>query len=134
MLKSAPLRFNYKSSYSICDINYKNSYEKINNGKTYQPTSQKFELNDGTAEINVSFPFTEELINPRIAIVLNGKETLFDLDEDNNEAHSSNIADMEIYLDDEKISEAQIQALSPEKIASITVDKKRNLMIIKSKK
>ncbi len=69
-----------------------------------------------------------------MAIVVNGKETLFDLDEYNNEAHSSNIADMEIYLDDEKISEAQIQALSPEKIASITVDKKRNLMIIKSKK
>ena len=52
-----------------------------------------------------------------MAIVVNGKETLFDLDEYNNEAHSSNIADMEIYIDDEKISEAQIQALSPEKIA-----------------
>ena len=123
MLKPAPLRSNYK-----------NNYEKINNGKTYQSTSQKFELNDGTAEITVSFPFTGELINPKMAIVVNGKETLFDLDEYNNEAHSSNIADMEIYLDDEKISEAQLQALSPEKIASITVDKKRNLMIIKSKK
>ena len=43
-----------------------------------------------------------------MAIVVNGKETLFDLDGYNNEAHSSNIADMEIYLDDEKISEAQI--------------------------
>ncbi|MGN0231471.1 MAG: M56 family metallopeptidase [Muribaculaceae bacterium] len=105
-----------------------------NNGKTYQSTSQKFELNDGTAEITVSFPFTGELINPKMAIVVNGKETLFDLDEYNNEARSSNTADMEIYLDGEKISEAELEALSPDKIASITVDKNRNMIIVTTKK
>ena len=45
----------------------------------------------------------------------------------------STVGDMEIYLDGKKISEQELKALNPETIASMSIDKEKNTIILKSK-
>lgn len=128
-------------------------------GKTYHAKSLKCNMTDGVAIITATFPFSEKYRNPSMTLMVDGKEVPFDLENFSNNAQSVTVGDkqdasapikialngkekgnpsdlpdgMEIYFDGKKITRSEMEQLSPEQIASVTVDRKKNKMMISSK-
>lgn len=109
-------------------------------GKTYQATALQCTMTDGKATITATFPFTSEYENSSMTLTVNGEEVPFNLDTFFNNAQTLVLSperssgSMEIYLDGEKITDAQLQELPPDKIASMTIDHQNNIIKIFLKK
>lgn len=128
-----------------------------NNGSTYRANGLQTNTTDSLTVIKAVFPFSEEFNRSSMKLIVNGEEIPFELDgffrdsrsgvvvgtptpsQDTrtvivlNGSNSSFPADMEIYLDNERITSEQMRELSPESIASITVDRQNNCIRITSK-
>ena len=75
-----------------------------------------------------------------MTIMMNGHEVPFNLEEYSNSSvtlhmKTDDAADsaMKIIIDDKEADNEAMKALSPDSIASITVDKQKNAIIIKTK-
>ncbi|MBP3589785.1 MAG: hypothetical protein J6J61_04330, partial [Muribaculaceae bacterium] len=128
-----------------------------NNGSTYRANGLQTNTTDSLTVIKAVFPFSEEFNRSSMKLTVNGEEIPFELDgffrdsrsgvvvgtptpsQDTrtviflNGSNSSFPADMEIYLDNERITSEQMRELSPQSIASITVDRQNNCIRITSK-
>ena len=118
----------------------------INKGKIVPAKSLSTNMTNGNATITAVFPTSDSYENASISFNVNGKEIKLNLDKfnENSESNSitvsssngiviskgnttlSTIGDMEIYLNDKKISEEEMKSLNPEIIASITFDNQKN--------
>ena len=125
----------------------------MNKGNNYPAKSLNTTMANGRATITAVFPFSDNYENASIALNINGKEVKLNLDDFRKKSQSSSISispsdgivisqgnailstvgDMEIYLDGKKISEQELKALNPETIASMSIDKEKNKIILKSK-
>lgn len=119
-----------------------------NNGKKYHECAMQTTLNNGVATITVSFPFAGELKKASMTLQINGENIPFNLSKFRNEAAAANgevsnivvngnvatVGDLTILIDGEEVTEAQMNALNPNNIESITVDKKGKMVIIITKK
>ncbi len=124
-------------------------------GKTYPAMSLKCNMTNGKATITATFPATNEYKNTSMTLKINGKEVVINLDDSINNhqvevvelsatpsqssiiinGNSSSLSEsMQIYLDGKEISEAEMNALAPDKIASMTVDKKSDTIRITTHK
>ena len=108
-------------------------------GKTYRASSLQCEMTDGNAVITATFPFIDEFDKPEMTLTVNGKEIPFDLENffDNAQTvtvNSETDGKMTILLDGKKIGEMEMNALPPESIVSMTVDKGKNTIYISTKK
>lgn len=126
-----------------------------NDGNTYNATSLKCDMTDGVATITAIFPFSGLYSEPTMTLMVNGKEVPFELKNLAGDIQSISVKnkpdnassgpiiikgtssslpkDMAIYLDGKKISEAELKALGPDKIASISIDKNGKAISITSK-
>ncbi len=121
-------------------------------GKTFDATSMKCDMSDGDATIVARFPVAGDYSDTHMSLDVNGKIVKFDLDgyiDDNminvvgvSSKKTSDAAgdvdspskDYVIYLDGEKISKAEMDKLSSDRIASVTVVKEKKIIIITTKK
>lgn len=128
-------------------------------GKTYGASSLNCNLKDGAGEITAVFPFSGDYVNPKMTLTVNGEEISFDLKNFKNGYSSAKVVatgtlkkkdivvkssdddeeslsfdDVTIYLDGKEVSELEMKKLDPNTIASITVPKNKNVIIITSKK
>lgn len=109
-------------------------------GKTYQATALQCTMTDGIATITAKFPFTSEYENSSMTLTIDGEEVPFNLDTFFNNPQTVALSlersseSMEVYLDGKKITDAQLQELPSDKIASMTVDRKNNAIKIYLKK
>lgn len=108
-------------------------------GKTYRASSLQCEMTDGNAVITATFPFLDEFDKPEMTLTVNGKEIPFDLENFFASAktvtvNSETDGKMTILLDGKKIGEMEMNALPPESIVSMTVDKGKNTIYISTKK
>lgn len=117
-----------------------------NNGKTYNAKSLQCDMSEGHAFITATFPFTgEEYKNPSMTFMINGEEIPFDLtsffedsldvaseprQESYNQTLQIQTPEMEYFLNGKKIDMEVMAKISPENIASITVDKQTNTIRI----
>ncbi|MDE6486588.1 MAG: M56 family metallopeptidase [Muribaculaceae bacterium] len=125
-------------------------------GKTYQANGLKCNMTDGEAVITATFPMTSEYENSSMTLLVNGEEIPFNLEKFFDRAQSVAVGSstgsrtissivingsestyptgMDFYLDGKKISEAEMQAVSPDRIASVTVDTENHAIRIALKK
>lgn len=134
-----------------------------NDGNTYQSNSLQMSRTDTLAVITASFPFSGEYKNPRMTLNVNGEEITFNLDDalkgslsgvvassagasagssvivlngsssfvSSGSSAASNV--MDVYLDGNRISASRLDALPSDSVASITVDKRNNVIRIQTK-
>lgn len=125
-------------------------------GKTYEANGLKCNMTDGEAVITATFPMTSEYENSSMTLLVNGEEIPFNLEKFFDRAQTVAVGSttgkrtttsivingsestvpggMDFYLDGKKISEAEMQAIAPERIASVTVDTENRAVRITSKK
>lgn len=121
-----------------------------NNGTTYHASSQSCYLHNSVvnnkktsvAEITLTFPFADKCRNPRMTLTVNGEEIPFELAEFPAAEQSapkanktttvtvSTVGDNTIYVDGKQVTEEEMNKLSPEKIASMTVNKQTKAIYI----
>lgn len=124
-----------------------------NNGKTYGANSLDCEMTDGTAVIVATFPFSEEYEKASMTLTVNGKEIPFDLEGFFGRSQSVTVGEkdgskpsaihvngnrstipegMKLFLDGKEINVSELP--ETDKIASITIDKRKNSMQITTRK
>ena len=126
-------------------------------GKTFEANSIDCSLIDGNATITANFKLSGEYKNPTLTLIINGEEVPFDLSNffndsqivvvgvksiKNSEADvitikkgkSASNGDPDIYIDGEKATTQQVEALPTESISAIIVDKQNNRIDITTKK
>lgn len=128
-------------------------------GQTYQATSLQCDMTDGVAIIKAVFPFISEFDDTGMTLMVNGEEMSLDLEKFFNNAKSVTVkeinpastnstdnagvsystsssvpADMEVYVDGEKIDASALNSISPGSIASMSVDKNGKQITITLKK
>lgn len=124
-----------------------------NNGKTYQAKSLNCNMTDGVATITATFPVSEGNNGQSMTLDINGDEVSFDIENATSVPQtdskgdtsspakssfntitingSSSVLDgMSIIIDGKEVDKSELDKLSPEKIASITVNKQGNQMLI----
>ena len=123
-----------------------------NKGNVYNAKSLNTNMENGIASITAVFPFSGDYENTSIILNINGEDVNLDLAKFLKNAQSQSISvskesgivvtsvesypksieNYNIYLDGKEISKADMNALNPEDIASVTIVK--NTIIITSKK
>ena len=108
-------------------------------GKTYEARSLNCSMTDGNATITAEFPFLTEFDNVSMTLDINGEKMTFDLEDFFNNAGKSiasipGLENMKVYLDDKEISLIDVQEIASDQIASMSVDKKENIIYITIKK
>ena len=96
-------------------------------------------MTDGNATITAEFPFLTEFDNVSMTLDINGEKMTFDLEDFFNYAGKSiasipGLENMKVYLDDKEISLIDVQEIASDQIASMSVDKKENIIYITIKK
>lgn len=124
-----------------------------NNGKTYSAKSLNTNMTNGAATITAVFPFSESYENVCVAFNIGGRDVKLNLEDFRKNSHthtmsnspskdivisngkttSPTVENMDIYLDDKKISESEMMALNPETIGLMSIDKQKNTINITSK-
>ena len=104
-------------------------------GKTYEARSLNCSMTDGNAAITAVFTFLTEFDNVSMTLDINGEKMTFDLEDFFNNAGISQVSDsglgnMKIYLDGKEIILIDMQEIASDQIASMTVDKKENVVYI----
>lgn len=104
-------------------------------GKTYEAKSLNCSMTDGNAAITAVFPFLTEFDNVSMTLDINGEKMSFDLEDFFNNAGKSiasipSLENMKVYLDGKEISLIDMQELKSDQIASMSVDKKNNVIYI----
>ena len=127
-------------------------------GKSYQARSLQCDMTDGVATIVAKFKLSGDYKKPALNLTINGADVPFNLEDFFNDSQivvvgygaveksgtpvsALNISgeksdasdDVTVFLDGNQISEAEMNALPPDDIASVTVDKQANTIIIHSK-
>lgn len=108
-------------------------------GKTYEARSLNCSMTDGNATITAEFPFLTEFDNVSMTLDINGEKMTFDLEDFFNNAGKSiasipGLENMKVYLDGKEISLIDMQEIASDQIASMSVDKKENIIYITIKK
>ncbi len=108
-------------------------------GKTYEARSLNCSMTDGNATITAVFPFLTEFDNVSMTLDINGEKMTFDLEDFFNNAGKSiasipGLENMKVYLDGKEISLIDVQEIASDQIASMSVDKKENVIYITIKK
>lgn len=108
-------------------------------GKTYEARSLNCSMTDGNAIITAVFPFLTEFDNVSMTLDINGEKMTFDLEDFFNNAGKSiasipGLENMKMYLDGKEISLIDMQEIASDQIASMSVDKKENVIYITIKK
>ncbi|MCH5319417.1 MAG: M56 family metallopeptidase [Paramuribaculum sp.] len=123
-----------------------------NKGNNYSAKSLNTNMINGRATITAVFPFSDNYENANIGLNINGQEVKLNLDDFREDSQTSSISispvwgiaifqdnaklstvgDMEIYLDGKRISEQEMIALTPETIASVSIDRQNNKINITS--
>ena len=108
-------------------------------GKTYEAKSLNCSMTDGNATITTVFPFLTEFDNVSMTLDINGEKMTFDLEDFFNNAGKSiasipGLENMKVYLDGKEISLIDVQEIASDQIASMSVDKKENIIYITIKK
>lgn len=108
-------------------------------GKTYEARSLNCSMTDGNATITAVFPFLTEFDNVSMTLDINGEKMTFDLEDFFNNAGKSiasipGLENMKVYLDGKEISLIDMQEIASDQIASMSVDKKENVIYITIKK
>lgn len=108
-------------------------------GKTYEARSLNCSMTDGNAIITAVFPFLTEFDNVSMTLDINGEKMTFDLEDFFNNAGKSiasipGLDNMKMYLDGKEISLIDMQEIASDQIASMSVDKKENVIYITIKK
>lgn len=96
-------------------------------------------MTDGNATITAVFPFLTEFDNVSMTLDINGEKMTFDLEDFFNNAGKSiasipGLENMKVYLDGKEISLIDVQEIASDQIASMSVDKKENIIYITIKK
>ena len=111
-----------------------------NHGKTYQANALNCNLTNGTGTIIAIFPFTDECKKASMTIMMNGHEVPFNLEEYSNSSVSIHMktydavdSAMKVIIDGKEADSEAMKALSPDSISSITVDRQKNAIIIKTR-
>lgn len=104
-------------------------------GKTYEARSLNCSMTDGNAAITAVFPFLTEFDNVSMTLDINGEKMSFNLEDFFNKAGKSIVSvpgleNMKVYLDGKEISLIDVQEIASDQIASMTVDKKENVVYI----
>ena len=127
--------------------------EFTNNGTTHQAKSVDYKMTDGIADIQVTFPFSDELKDAVMILFINSEKVSFTLDGSESvtvgtatlpatntdnaikiEGKFSAISDdATFYFDGKEISKSEMKSLLTDNISSISVDKKANTVKITSK-
>lgn len=127
--------------------------EFTNNGTTHQAKSVDYKMTDGIADIQVTFPFSDELKDAVMILSINSEKVSFTLDGSESvtvgtatlpatntdnaikiEGKFSAISDdATFYFDGKEISKSEMKNLLTDNISSISVDKKANTVKITSK-
>ena len=104
-------------------------------GKTYEARSLNCSMTDGNAAITAVFPFLTEFDNVSMTLDINGEKMSFNLEDFFNNAGKSiasvpGLENMKVYLDGKEISLIDMQEIASDQIASMSVDKKNNVIYI----
>ena len=118
-------------------------------GRTVNAKSMESEMTDGTATITVIFPISCNAENSIMTLNIDGSDVNFNLGDFYSNAQNikvrkengdksahvtvTNGEDVTIYFNGQKITREQLNAISPADIASITVDKEKDVIIITGK-
>jgi len=125
-------------------------------GKTVNNKSLKCEMKNGSASISTTFPVTGKIKNPTLTLTINNEEVQFNLDDFlrssqtivvkeldpmspatstiSIKGNSSSLPGLTYILDGKEISESELKNLSPDKIATIVINKQNNTLIITTSK